>query len=313
MFDRLPHELALLVLEHAVNLLLATDRTALVHLAQTSKTVYNIVAPQMYRSIYVPSDRSSDLIEFAREDSPTRTLAERVLIHARSLHMIDSNPSGPYDNLFQHLELIESHIEVVIAITTSSGHRQGVNGRSSTTLRSVHLCFDLCSTIIRLSSSVRAHLTHLCGYMIDPEFDNLWRIFLADPSDWMAMLLNELPALSHLGLNLYCTYMVSKSRIVAAFDLVAFAQSLRTALTTGNGRLVVIAVRVAGLYVTRWDQILLELKRVDLVDGVATGRIMAWRDDRGQDDQDWDEWIMADALAKRSIWTEALPVASIKQ
>jgi len=307
MFDRLPHELALLILEHAVNFLLASDRTSLVHLAQTSKTVYGIVAPQMYRSIYVPNGKASRLLAFADEDSPTRTLADRVFIHARSLHMVDFDTSKAFGKIFQRLEYIESHVEAIDVIATACEKRRIIDGGINTTLRSVHLCCDACATVIKISGPTRMGITHLCGYMVDPQFGSLWDTFLADPSDWMASLMDKLPALTHLGLNLYCVTVTSK--VVEAFDLSAFAKTIHAALATRDGCLRVVAVRVAGRYINRWDEILSTLQGVES-SGVGTaGRIRVWRDDRVQDD--WDECIMSNAAANRTIWTESLPVASL--
>jgi len=307
MFDRLPHELALLILEHAVNLLLASDRTSLVHLAQISKTVYGIVAPQMYRSICVPNGKASRLLAFADEDSPTRSLADRVFIHARSLHMVDFDTSKAFGKIFQRLEYIESHVEVIDVIATACEERRMIDGGISTTLRSVHLCCDTCDTITRVPGLTLMGITHLCGYMVDPEFGGLWHTFLADPSDWMATLMDKLPALTHLGLNLYCSTVITS--VVEAFDLSAFAKTIHTALATRDRCLSVVAVRVTGRYINRWDEILSMLQGVES-GGVGTaGRIRAWRDDRVQDD--WDECIMSNAAANRTIWTESLPVASL--
>jgi len=88
-FGLLPVELFLQIVDAAVSMFLIKDRTTVVRLCQTSKAVYNHIAPTLYHTIIITSENAEDIEEFAI-DADTALLAARTFSHTRTLHEIVS-------------------------------------------------------------------------------------------------------------------------------------------------------------------------------------------------------------------------------
>ena len=120
----------------------------------------------------------------------------------------------------------------------------------------------------------------------------------------MRGILDALPALIHLGLEISYVNILS-SHVVNNWEIGAFERALRTALS--YRRLTVIAIRVSGRFIQRWDEIICMLRHVSGSDR----RLQVWKDDSGVTSWNEDNFCARDAAEGRSIWTEARPVQDI--
>jgi len=308
LFGRLPEELFLQIVDAAVSMFLIKDRATVVRLCQTSRAVYNHVAPTLYHTIIAKSSNAEAIVEFAN-DKETAPLAARLFSNTKSLHVIAQIINIPAA-LLQNVEIIQASFSMAKEIAIVADRLDANAGipessPSSCSIRRLYMWYAKYQSIYKLSARTRANVTHICGYVSNSAANRNHADFIKNPETYMRAILDALPGLTHLGFELI--YLNdSWSHIVDVWEIGAFERALRAALS--YQRLDSIAIRVSGRFITRWDEILRMLLQVSGSDR----RLKVWKDDNGATSWDEEEALCArDAAEGRSIWTQVRPVQDI--
>ena len=316
MLEKLPTELLILVVEHAVELFLVEDRETLIHLAQTSKHIYAVIAPLIYHSIsFCESGKGyQNFIESYVSAGPS--LAERVFQHTKELHAIIDRPGYLPCILLKNVETMNVSSKVAYAITminNAIAKQRAAQSRQSAIppppLRRLSIWNRDHSWIPKLSERARHALTHFHAFTpdsSDPRFEVV-------PRQWILDSLELLPNLTHLGFELYAEIYDSALRKVAVYDSKPLKQSLLAALEyrrADGSQLQVVAVRIAGQFSFVWPKLLEMMQQVENED--RTGRLRVWHDIRLANGESWRNMLVKDGYAKRSVWTEARAVRDLR-
>jgi len=148
-------------------------------------------------------------------------------------------------------------------------------------------------------------VTHMAGRL--PPYHDIytWGEFFADPAGWMRSLLDNLPAVTHLGLTIDLHQDSEYSEIIAIskFNPEAIGTTLRTALQE-SPRIQSIAFRICGPWA---EKLRPELETV--LRTVGDPRAKVWFDLRPQ--AVWADSLkmnIQDVKDGRSLWSEAQPL-----
>ena len=306
-FGLFPDELFLQIIDAAVSMFLIKDRTTVVRLCQTSKAVYNHIAPTLYHTIIITGENAEDIEEFAI-DADTALLAARIFSHTRTLHEIARVGNFPTDFL-QNVESIHASFHLirdiaVVADRVDANAGIPLSSPSSCSIRRIHMRHARLRSVSQIPVRTRANFTHFCGQVSTSTAKRHHAAFVNDPEAYMRGILDALPALIHLGLEISYVNILS-SHVVNNWEIGAFERALRTALS--YRRLTVIAIRVSGRFIQRWDEIICVLRHVS----GSTRRLLVWKDDSRVTSWNEEEFRARDAAEGRSIWTEARPVQDI--
>ena len=287
MLDGLPAELAIALLQEAARLFRDTDRRTVVSLAQTSKAVYKVVAPILYHTMIISTDRANGIREFTY-DPTYSALAKRVCSLTRALHVFGA--PGEYINpaLFTRVEIIQAPFPLVKAIATVAG--------DACVLKHVDIAFtSFLEGIEDLPVAARRGITHACGYAVDTTNPTIFQEFIEDPARWAARIVDALPALTHFALELVYIALAGYD-VVESFDLNAFELVLRTVLA--YERIHFLAFRLSGHFrdrVADFLDVALRIKDPRVHMSFDVREKASW----AQDDLD----NINDACNGRSIWT----------
>ena len=243
----------------------------------------------------------------------TALLAARVLSHTRSLHLFDSSLKDGDAALLRGISNIRVPLYLVKAIAADADEQDADAGippsaASSCSIRRIHLGTAPYHRIVEISVRARANLTHICGNAGNSSSAFEYGLFKHNPGEWMRAIMAALPNLTHVGFDIiYLSEFPSDIVIVnEEWDVGAFERAMETALS--YQQLNVVAVRVTGGFLLRWDDIISMLCRV----AGSDRRLQAWKDDRGVSEwHEEDERMALDAFQGRSIWTMVRPVQDV--
>ncbi|KAH7106038.1 hypothetical protein BKA62DRAFT_826428 [Auriculariales sp. MPI-PUGE-AT-0066] len=285
MFNLLPTELVVKIVQQAAWKFVADDRSTVIHLAQTSKMVYQLVAPVLYHTAVITSRNIVTLYELITSPE-TAHLAERV---------------GPLVSvlvfMFAEQEDEANRHDVVLGCFTNVTSFDGAPyfldyliyaGNSSISKLSIYYCHSFAGGISDIPEVIQRNLTRLVGIISRAE----------DCVD-IPHMLHMLPALSHIGFDLLEVDEDGGMAVVQSFNTSAFEQIL-VALHEFK-QLRCITIRVAGSFCHRWA----EMQQV--VHRLKDSRVQMQQDSRER--LTWEEEnqiSISDALHGRTMWTEAV-------
>jgi len=309
MLEQLPAEILALTIEEAAATFLNVDRTSLVHLAMTSRRIYALVAPLLYRKVIIKYPNVVPL-SWNSNDPRTQLAAERVFRHTRELYVLDPRWHYLDVSLLHRLENLEGYFGLAVAVARQIGDEEpgAVDSPSPTpsrrlhiTLRRLHLTSDYLD-VIEIPSQMRKSITHLAAVYPDGGYGTSTTLMelTVDPRAWTIRVLDAFPNLTHLAFNLRPLYTQADHEVYFDVDLVA--QVARAALA--YPRLQIVAFRVTAGFLVCWADFLTALQ---VIEG-SRDRLRAWLDGR---QTTWAERLLEDACLDWSIWTEASPVAGL--
>jgi len=291
MLHQLPTELSVHIMQTAAHVYKFSDRQSVVNLATSCRTVYNIVAPILYHTIIVTPNNWSWLQSLATR-TETQPLAERIFLHARSIH-----------NFVPDIELPFGHRLLANIESTNACIKDSRFPLAK--LKDVHIPdADFRRSVSdQIAPGVLRAVTHINGFL--PMFKNepSWPSFFADPVGWMQSLLDNLPAVTHLGLvhdYPFGLWRGSPADEIVEFDCKAIGMTVGAALRN-KPSLQCIVIRSCGIFA--------EMRRNDLetiLRDVNDPRVKVWFDMRPQ--TDWVEHralCISDIKEGRTLWTEA--------
>jgi len=293
MFDNLPTELVITIVHCAFKLFIVFDPSTLVSLAQTSRTLHDLIVPHLHHTMVVTHTNLGTVERLTNPDEEMRPAAEQITDRVRVLIvLVPPMPSSRINaRIFRNLEHIQAPV----------GFVQEVAIAERCPLRHIHAWYMGFEELERrLPPSLLNKLTHVSGFPLEPS-DEDYGVHAMNPERWLTLIVDCLPALTHLAFDAVLVDSPDNKQACADFDMDVFRQILEAAL--GYQRLQLVAFRVAGIYVERWG----EFTRVgrDLNDQ----RLRVWRDSRVYAEwQDEEVGQMEDLLQRRTIWTETRPL-----
>jgi len=195
-------------------------------------------------------------------------------------------------------------------VRPSSKSHPGVRGRTAlmsyagepVLLRCIHVwSAEFAGTLLAFPVGMRDTVLKACGYF--PFFwagHSEWQKFTSDAAGWVSSILDNLPALTHLGLILINPRPAhTEDTAVSMFDIEALVISLRTAL--GYSRVEMVALRVTENYIEHRGA---EIENA--VQQIHDPRFRLWMDRRPATSWEmWNELSNEDAMNGRDMWTEA--------
>jgi len=298
MLDKLPTELALRVLETAATELRFTHRQSVVNLALTSEFVYNIVAPILYHTIIVTNETRDFIAAFTRAES-TRGAAKRVCSHVRVLLDDETNETSINPKLL----LNAVSVSAVINLAREIAEAQCQAPTTSPSLREITIVSTgLSRSISTIPQRSRELITHVTGFLPVFPYDEDWGMFFSvsdkpahGPERWTRGIIDNLPALTHFGFVLASVSSIE-------FDFQALGTALETVVSFP--RLKKVVLKVCGIYIEHCrEEIEAALSRIqDSRLGVV------WEERPLTRWEEYDVWNREDAVAGRSMWTQAVPV-----
>jgi len=294
MFDRLPVELGIRIVEHAAYTLRFSHRQSVVNLSATSKTIYAIVTPILSHTMIVTNENAHQIRSFMSNGGSD---AARICAHVRVL---------------VHDVGIGRKLEPVLLVSLECAHALGdvIKQAASNSiddpclLRQINvLSVDFAEDVTRLPENARRTITHASGFL--PLFDQAseWRRLHQTPEVWMRQITDKLSALTHLGLVLVDARRAEEEdSTIRAFNLHSLSAAIEVALT--YPQLQQVALRICGRYIDEPQQ---EIE--NMLQRIIDSRFRVWRDERPL--YSWDDWndlMHEDVIAGRDIWTEARAV-----
>jgi len=302
--DRLPTELGVRIIEQAAYAFRFSDRQSVVNLAASTKLLYAIVAPILYHTIMVVNIAGAARIRAFMFDNDNRSLVVRVCSHVRVLYHSTRVPRSVDASMFTSLVRSYAFGDITrTAMEAASSQRGSPDVPCS--LRHINvLSVNFAHEIALLPLYSRESITHACGLLpVTSRPLTEWVQLHNRPIAWMHKIIDNLPALTHLGLvfiNLSRDYEGDSA--VLDFDMDALLSAIGTALECN--RLEQLALRIGGGYL---DQRRHDIER--MLQQITDPRFRVWHDERPT--LSWDDWnviMYDDVLAGRDIWTEARAV-----
>ena len=298
MLDRIPVELAIRIAQHAAFhfRFSTTHRRSAVHLAMTSHTIYDIVAPIIYHTLIINRRNDVRIRSFMfSEDGQVAAAAARMCSYVRVLHY--PGLIGKINTrLLTSLERVYGMGDVIEEIFERVDTSQPCSLRHITVISAF-----FAQEVLKLPIYIRSHVTHACGFLplfLDHHFERMQKI----PAEWTREILDALPKVTHLGLILVNVRPPDQvSPIVNLFDMDALRIVVQTALGHRDDRLQRVALHVAGRYIERRRSTIEEM-----VQQINNSRFGVWWDAREL--FSWDQWNgyeTEDLIQGHDIWTEA--------
>ena len=292
MFDDLPVEIVLAILQQATNDFLAEDRMSVVHIAQTSKEVYDLVAPQLFHTLVVLSPPENTRATEPTDTNGINEAARRVCGFVRCL-VVGTMSHKLEPSLLPNVTRIHAPLRLIKDLINPTALRYAQLWWTSSFLQGTQ----------ELPKPVQQSLTHICGFLPDVSSSSLYTDYADDPAAWVTDLIKCLPALTHLALDVLRIIDpgdYSDDEGLTEFDVAHFETALRAALAWDDQRLEFVSFRIAGDYVKRWPEF------EELVRRIASDRLLVWCDRRPMNSWDQENACVAqDAKALRTIWNEA--------
>lgn len=282
MLESLPTELSLDILQLAAETLVITDRSNATSLATTSRTIYDLIKPILYRRAVV-TRKNIKSFEFM-----TQNLALCGLIRELTITWPDWEPDD----------------DIVVAFT-ALWSLSGIKHRVSHVFSRLPL--DVRSSITRVGlwnmampDTIPPAVTHVCLYLED--FDDV--SVLDGFREWIGAALT----LTHLGLEI----ISHREHSLGSNDPVEFSRELAHELaeflkTHGDG-VQQLAIRVGGWLACDQESwtVFHDSIRSGAGDRPVDARIRIWRDCRTIHDYEEDTRASVDdALGGVDIWTES--------
>jgi len=154
MLDQLPTELVAMIFKLTAEIFRFTDRKTVVHLATTSKMVYDLVSPVLHHTLIITA---SNVESFRNFDASEPVLARRICAHIRAIYLI-----GPASTLysfekFAQIEQVEAMPAAIPVVAKS---------RSPCTLRRIAVSFGYLDTLMDIPLPADAYqlITHATGH-----------------------------------------------------------------------------------------------------------------------------------------------------
>jgi len=287
MTKQLPNELVVMILKLTAEIFRFTDRKTVVHLATTSKMIYDLVAPILYRTLIITA---SNMASFRNFDATEPVLARRICAHTRAMYLI-----GPGNRLnsFYKFPQVEQVQAIPVAISFLG------RTRSPCTLRRIAVSLSTLDTLvdIGLPADARQLITHTTG---DYPMGNSSDIMVLRAA-WMKNLVDHFTALTHIGLVL-----VLWNSMITEFDLALLERDLKAALQATHLRQLALRVCGADDETRRYVGDIMGLLRT-----IGDARLRLWHDLRQISAwKDYKQCDLDDAKEGRSIWTEAVQLSS---
>ncbi|KAH7106166.1 hypothetical protein BKA62DRAFT_352538 [Auriculariales sp. MPI-PUGE-AT-0066] len=272
----IPTELVIEIFRHAAAQFVAEDRPTVVHVAQASKMAYKVVAPVLYRTLWItvrnfPAvQRCAALSSFQRICGRVRHLIMFYSDHQREI---------PLD-LFTSVESVTAYREVLERLSPVCS-----------SLRMAHVwTSDLDDARESLPMTLRQNITHLAG---DVSYSDS---YISNTSLWLNGITQDFTGLTHLA------FEVVHLPHEADFVMAAFEALLRVALI--DDKLQRVVLRIAGACCAR------EAELEQVVYQISDARLRIWCDKRPiRNWSDDEELTIEDALHQRDIWTKAVPTS----
>ena len=222
--------------------------------------------------------------------------------HTRELFVSESWRDDRVAALFRNAESITAppdFIAFIVRVIDGIAKAEGTteSPKASHRVRHLHFWRNTYANLITVDHDSRL-VTHVCAYAPDPGHQADWWLLLRNPANYMHNIINRFPAMTHLGFNLY--YTEGAEQDLQRYTPAPFMQVLATALQ--HSQLQVIAIRVAGSYNSRWEEVLAALLSVKDVGS----RLRVWKDTKRI--KLWSYRLQEDMFAGTSIWTEAVPL-----
>ncbi|KAH7106014.1 hypothetical protein BKA62DRAFT_826408 [Auriculariales sp. MPI-PUGE-AT-0066] len=285
MLEQLPTELFFEILQCAAWMFLANDRGTVVALAQTSKTVHDLIAPTLYHTMIITHENRRN-IEQLTTSPELQASAERVCRLVRFLVIVTS-PNSVDLKWFTGVHNFSGPSQMITSLPVTA----------LATLKKASLWYKTYVNAVKsLPQKVKETLTHVSGYAWGAS--DLGH----DPDGWCTQIIDTLPALTHIAFE----FVDSTDQDVDEFSAEnLFMGDLERVLLTALSypRISCIAIRIAGAFLPRStdvQQLVLRLKEP---------RLRVWIDERPF--PLWSDADLAsvhDAHHGRVVWTEAQPI-----
>ncbi|KAH7096262.1 hypothetical protein BKA62DRAFT_37305 [Auriculariales sp. MPI-PUGE-AT-0066] len=287
MFDSLPVELAVHIVQICAYRFRHTHRSTVVSLARTSSYIYTLVAPIIYESIILTT---TNVHAFSVTPQNDQTL-ERVCKHVLNLCVSgDVKIDSLNVRMFSRVRAMQSTTDALRSIALAQGEKCALED-----VQIAHI--DFVTGTRTVPSPALCNITRIFGFYPNMQSD-FYSDFLDDPSRWARRLLDLLPKLTHIGFNMLHSSYRRDNQDVSAFDVDLYERLLRT--TQQYNRLRMIAFRLAGMFLSRAEDLMAVVGRV------GDSRVRFWCDSRVVKTWEDDEHLCTDDVRhERSIWTEA--------
>ncbi|KZV91417.1 hypothetical protein EXIGLDRAFT_769953 [Exidia glandulosa HHB12029] len=276
-WHKLPVEIVLFIVAHAAGSALADNVPWITQLSLVSRAIYDVVTPVLYATLIV-TDTNGSLVRAVTKNPRLMACVRKVCIAAPwnsspwQWYEVPSLDENGFAGVNEVIFLSNRSIPSFLRPSRLDMHNiPGLN----------IACFRLKGPL------------HL--------FPELTHVYLACPPMAVARIfglpesLRQLPKLTHLAMD-----MSRESESLDPPSDTAFSERmgkmLSVILETTDGRLEVLALRVAGPMLARWDSV------VRVVTGMHDRRLRVWRDDRTGNTT---FLRVHDARIGRDVWTEA--------
>ncbi|KZV86305.1 hypothetical protein EXIGLDRAFT_724915 [Exidia glandulosa HHB12029] len=274
-WHELPIEIVLFIVAHAARSALADNISWLTQLSLVSRAFYDIVTPVLYATLVVTGTNGT-LVRAVTKETRLMAYVRKVCLAAAS----NSSPWQWYEVPLSNSNCFAGVDEVIFLSNRTFPSFLRPRRLDMHNIPGLNIaCFDLKGPL------------HL--------FPQLTHVYLACPSMAEAHIfglpesLHQLPRLTHLAMDM------SRESLDPPTDT-AFSERVRNMLSvileTTDGQLEILALRVAGKMLARWDSV------VRVVAGMRDRRLRLWRDDRIGNTT---SLRVQDARIGRDVWTEA--------
>ena len=288
--ERLPAELVGAILQEAVELFVASDRHTAVSVALTSKFIYRLVRPILFRRLVVTHDNESEIEGLLLRNDINDLILDLCLAQ-------NEWDPGPISPTFTRLQCIRGYTEASIKAL------EGLPPSSQSSLRKLQLWRWLPLTGVKIPPSV----THLCLYNSDIEHPQ---------SEIVASWVAAVPALTHLGLEYVRCEPVSFGSHDRESEPEELAHGLEIAIQACGAHLQQLAMRFCVDTSEGWWQQFLDALRArarkDSSGLDAMRKIRIWRDERVPMDLDQDLAQSArDFHGGVDVWSEGRSLSEL--
>lgn len=281
--ERLPAELYYPTMRCAAEDAVCTDRQWVVQLALVSRFVHELVSPILYHTMIVTGDNYLKIVSLADVGNKSAHIFRAVqwLVVDARLGYSEEDRLG---DLFPCVTSIDASRRLIKMIASNQESR----------LRRLAVRHG---SVLELPASTLASVTHIT----EPTPNLRYVVGVDYLADRLGKLLDAMPALTHVALEMLSVNDFARAYVDLPDELASLENALR--VTLQNPRVQAVAVRVATPYLPHWPAILGAMAQF------KDTRLFAWRDERKINSWERaDELVAADAMARRTIWTEARPV-----
>ncbi|EJD37262.1 hypothetical protein AURDEDRAFT_154404 [Auricularia subglabra TFB-10046 SS5] len=285
-FDRLPLEIVYAILRRAARDAVVRNPSWIAQLSLTSRGTHAAVIPILYETIFLTPKTCDALLRpaYVKACRPNPLHGVRRVWVDKSLD--DFDQVLKVLSVCVNLETLDASLELLIALQPDV-----------VPPRRIALRFRALHALTRLPADVGASLTHLEAYHF-PDTNAA-----ADDRAWLRGILDMLPSLTHVALNIAQAGMPGPRTVLWPEQLDDIAACARTILS--HKPIQRVLVHVSGVYTVEWLQIESRLRQL------GDSRLFGWNDTRYY--LNWNEEERLCALDVRSgvdVWAGGVPMWS---